>query len=204
MAGAPIEVVLFDLGGVLIDFGGVEPMKQLAGITDDDELWRRWLGCEWVRRFERGHCAPDEFAAGVVSDWELEVSPTEFLAAFRSWPGGPLPGADELVAEVRAVLPAGCLSNTNALHWDEHFARWPVLHAFDSRFLSFELGHVKPDCELFAHVAAALAVPCERILFLDDNVINVDAAHAAGWRAERVKGVEQARAALTTAGVLRA
>lgn len=28
--------MLFDLGGVLIDFGGVDPMKELAGITSDN------------------------------------------------------------------------------------------------------------------------------------------------------------------------
>ena len=48
-----IDVVLFDLGGVLVDFGGVEAMKELSGITDDDELWHRWLTCRWVREFER-------------------------------------------------------------------------------------------------------------------------------------------------------
>ena len=51
---APFDVVLFDLGGVLVDFGGVQAMKELSGITDDDELWHRWLTCRWVREFERG------------------------------------------------------------------------------------------------------------------------------------------------------
>src|SRR6478736_3991610 len=95
-----IDVVLFDLGGVLIDFAGVEPMKELAGITEDDELWRRWLTCRWVRSFERGECTADEFAIGMVDDWALPLTPQEFLDEFRSWPGGPLPDAAELVAEV--------------------------------------------------------------------------------------------------------
>ena len=91
------------------------------------------------------------------SDWALPIEPAAFLDAFRSWPGGPLPGADELVADVRARVPVGCLSNTNAVHWDRHFARWPILDAFDYRFLSFELGLVKPDRELFDRVARAAA-----------------------------------------------
>ena len=47
-------MVLFDLGGVLIELGGVAAMRELTGIESDDELWRRWLGCRWVRSYERG------------------------------------------------------------------------------------------------------------------------------------------------------
>lgn len=197
-----IEAVLFDLGGVLIDFGGVGPMRQLAGIDSDDELWRRWLTCPWVRTFERGQCTAEAFAAGMVGQWELALSPQAFLEAFGSWPGGPLPCALELVGEVRRAVPAGCLSNTNALHWETHFAAWPLLNAFDIRFLSFEMGLVKPDQELFAAVAETLGIPVGRVLFLDDNALNVEAAAQVGFSARRVQGVEQARAALVGAGLL--
>jgi len=55
----PFDAVIFDLGGVLVEYRGVEPLKVLSGIQDDQELWRRWLSCEWVRRFERGQCLPE-------------------------------------------------------------------------------------------------------------------------------------------------
>jgi putative hydrolase of the HAD superfamily len=201
--GAGVDIVLFDLGGVLIDFGGVAPMRELSGIDTDDELWRRWLTCRWVRSFERGDCTPEEFAAGVVGDWELPIEPDEYLDSFANWLGGPIDGADELVRETRAVVPVGCLSNTNALHWDHHFARWPLLDGFDHRFLSFELGLLKPDRELFDRVAELLLPhPAARILFLDDNTLNVDGATAAGFTAVQVHGVAEARAALVAAGVL--
>jgi HAD superfamily hydrolase (TIGR01509 family) len=197
-----IDIVLFDLGGVLMNFGGVGPMRELAGIDTDDELWRRWLTCRWVRTFERGECSASEFAAGVVSDWELAVTPETFLDAFRSWPIGPIPGADALVESVRAAVPAGCLSNTNALHWDDHFSQWPILDTFDFRFLSFELGIVKPDRALFDRVAELLPVPASRVLFLDDNILNVEGALEAGFVARHVRGVDESRAALEAAGVL--
>ena len=202
METGAIDVVLFDLGGVLIDFGGVPAMKELSGITDDDELWRRWLTCRWVRSFERGGCSADEFAAGVVGDWDLALTPAEYLASFASWVGGPLPGAEALLAEVRTVVPAGCLSNTNALHWDQQFTKWPILDGFDFRFLSFELGSVKPDRELFEQVAGMMDAPPERVLFLDDNVINVEGARAAGFVSYVARGVEEATDALLSAGVL--
>jgi HAD superfamily hydrolase (TIGR01509 family) len=200
----PFDVVLFDLGGVLIDFGGVAPMKELSGIESDDELWSRWLTCRWVRSFERGDCSADDFATGVVGDWGLSVQPDAFLDAFQSWPGGPLPGADQLLERVQQTVPAGCLSNTNALHWEQQFARWPILDAFDYRFLSFELGFVKPDRDAFDRVAQLLPAPPNRVLFLDDNALNVDGATAAGFAAVKVRGVDEAHDALVAAGVLNA
>jgi FMN phosphatase YigB (HAD superfamily) len=94
------------------------------------------------------------------------------------------------------------LSNTNAVHWDHHFSKWAVLHELDYRFLSFELGQVKPDQALFEAVADQLSVPTERVLFIDDNTINVDGALEFGFQAVRAQGVDQARAVLGQFGVL--
>ena len=199
---APVDVVLFDLGGVLVELAGVRVMLELTGIETEEELWRRWLTCRWVRRFESGCCSGTEFAAGVVADWQLELSPAAFLEAFRGWPVGPLPGATELVAQTRARVGAGCFSNTNALHWHDLIASWPVTDLFDHRFLSFELGLLKPDVAAFDQVAGMLKVPAGRVLFLDDNALNVEGAAAAGFQAIRVSGVEEARHRLAEAGVL--
>jgi HAD superfamily hydrolase (TIGR01509 family) len=198
----PVDLVLFDLGGVLIEVTGVRPMLELTGIESEEELWRRWLACRWVRRFENGGCSETEFAAGVVADWQLELSAPVFLEAFRDWPAGPLPGAAELVAQTRASVATGCFSNTNALHWRDHIAAWPLVGLFDHRFLSFELGLLKPDIAAFAQVAALLDVPAERVLFLDDNAVNVAGAAAAGFQAARAAGVDEARQRLVEAAVL--
>jgi glucose-1-phosphatase len=199
-----IAFVLFDLGGVLIRVGGVGPMRELSGIQSDEELWTRWLACPWVRRLEAGQCDGYEFAAGVVGDWGLAVTPDEFLSGFLAWQGGPYPGADELVQQVKAGggVGLGCLSNTNAVQWGAHFEGTPLLDAFEFRFLSFELGMVKPDPEIFEAVAAQLPVPAGRVLFLDDNTVNVEAATAGGFRSARVQGPDEARRALVEAGVL--
>jgi putative hydrolase of the HAD superfamily len=201
-SGGPIEFVLFDLGGVLIDPGGVGPMRELSGLGSEEEVWARWLDCRWVRSFEGGRCTPEEFAAGVVADWELGLEPAAFLEEFARWPGLPFPGATELVSEVQAHLPVGCLSNTNALQWDANYRSTPLTDAFAYRFLSFELGLVKPDREIFDVVADALPFLRARVLFLDDNAVNIEAAGAAGFAAEHVRGVDGARAALVRSGVL--
>jgi glucose-1-phosphatase len=198
----PVDLVLFDLGGVLIEVPGVRAMLELTGINSEEELWRRWLTCRWVRCFESGGCSEAEFAAGVVADWQLELSAAAFLEAFRDWPAGPLPGAAGLVAQTRASVTTGCFSNTNALHWHDHIAGWPLTGLFDHRFLSFELGRVKPDITAFTRVADLLQVPAGRVLFLDDNAVNVAGAAAAGFQAARAVGVEEARQRLVEAAVL--
>jgi glucose-1-phosphatase len=195
------DVVLFDLGGVLAAFGGIEPMGALSGITEPDEIWRRWLGCRWVRSFESGACSPEDFARGVVEDWKLSVSGDEFLDEFRSWLKGPLEGAEALVSEVSGHATTACFSNTNALHWEAGGAQWDLMGRFDRTFLSFQLGLLKPDAEAFVAVVGDLGVAAERVLFLDDNQINVEAARAVGLRGERVVGVEEARFALIEAGL---
>jgi FMN phosphatase YigB (HAD superfamily) len=204
MTADRIEFVLFDLGGVLIRPGGVAAMRSLSGIESDEALWSRWLACRWVQRFEAGRCTPEEFAAGVVADWELDVGPAAFLEAFGSWPEPPFEGAVELVEAVQATVPAGYLSNMNSFQWAANYEGIPLTDAFAFRFLSFELGLVKPDAAVFEAVAARLPVPRHQVLFLDDNAVNVDAATATGFAARHVRGVQAAREALVESGVLTA
>lgn len=193
--------MVFDLGGVLVELSGVDEMRELAGMASVDEVWARWLSCEWVRRYERGRCSTEEFGQGVVDDWGLELAPDEFVERFRRWPTGLLDGAAELVAAVRDRVPTACLSNTNALHWQEQGTKWGLAGWFDHIFLSHDLGLIKPDREVFDLVAEALATAPERIAFVDDNQINVDGARLAGFDAHLAIGPANARAALTALGV---
>ena len=202
VTGDRIDLVLFDLGGVLIRPGGVASMRALSGIDSDEGLWTRWLSCQWVRRFEAGQCTAEDFAAGMVTDWELELEPAAFLEEFGRWPEPPFDGATELVDQVQARVPAAFLSNMNSFQWAANYEGIPLTEAFAFRFLSFELGLVKPDAAIFDAVAARLPVPRHRVLFLDDNAVNVEAAEGAGFAARRVRGLDAARDALVAAGVL--
>jgi glucose-1-phosphatase len=202
MSDCEVDFVLFDLGGVLIELGGVVALEELAGVIGDDDVWFRWLASPWVRRFERGECSAIEFSTGFVSEWELDISPERFLDLFRDWPIGPFEGTAEILTETRQSVPIGCLSNTNSLHWDHQFSHWPVLGLFDFRFLSFELGMVKPDEAIFQVVADQLPVGRDRVLYLDDVAINSDAARSFGFRAEQVRGIDEVRSVLLDLGLL--
>ncbi|HEX3900917.1 MAG TPA: hypothetical protein VHW74_17335, partial [Mycobacteriales bacterium] len=51
--------------------------------------------------------------------------------------------------------------------------------------------------EIFEHVVAQLGLEPDRVLFLDDNIINVEGARVAGLQSERVRGIAEARAAIS-------
>ena len=196
------QLVLFDLGGVLIELGGVGELRVLAGMPDDEAVWRRWLGCRWVRAFERGQCTTEAFAEGLVRDWSLDVAPEDWLRRFLAWPLGLYEGAWDLVREIPSGVRTGCLSNTNEAHWARFARDWRLEDLFEVCFLSFRLGKVKPDPEMYEHVIQTSGCEAARILVLDDNRINVEAALAAGMQAEHVRGVEGARRVLGRRGII--
>ncbi len=202
MAHPGIDLVLFDLGGVLIELGDVSSLQEVAPFVGTDEQWREWLASPWVRQFEKGHCSETDFAAGVVSEWGLDIAPERFLQIFRDWPTGPYPGTTELLLEVKLSAQIGCLSNTNAMHWENQSVKWPVLDLFDFRFLSFQLGLAKPDRAVFQAVTDQLPFSRDRILYFDDVAVNSDAARSFGFRSEQVRGIDELKSALRGIGLL--
>jgi len=197
-----VEFVLFDLGGVLIELGGVASLQELSEAVSDEAMWYRWLTSPWVRRFEKGECSESEFSTGFVEEWQLDMSPQRFLDIFRCWPIGPFPGTAELLVEVQQSVPIGCLSNTNPMHWAYQTSRWPMLSLFDFRFLSFELGLVKPDVAIFQAVADQLPCGRDRVLYFDDVALNAEAARSFGFRSEHARGIDEVRAVLLGVGLL--
>jgi putative hydrolase of the HAD superfamily len=214
-----IDLVLFDIGGVLADFAGLAALTELTRARNEgggrrdrrsrapdstsvEDVAARWLLSPWVRRFESGACSNTEFAVGVIAEWQLPFTPEEFLALFLDWLHDPYPGAEKLVVETSAEVTVGCLSNTNALHWQQKISKWPLARRFEHRFLSYELGAVKPDATIFELAVARTGVAAERILFLDDNALNVAGARAVGLRAEQTRGAAEARALLSDYGLL--
>ena len=203
MAGTAIDVILFDLGGVLIELAGVEKMLEWSpGIDSTEELWRRWLHSDAVRSFETGATDRDAFARDVIAEFGVPVPEHEFLAAFTSWPRAVLPGAFELLESLRGRYRLASVSNTNEIHWARFSEQWSLDRAFHHNFPSHLVGKLKPDEAYFAHVVEAMGVPVQRVLFIDDNVINVEAAARLGLHARRVVGVEGARQVFFELGVL--
>ena len=127
-------------------------MQGLASTGAKEELWDRWLACPWVGSIQRGQCQPEDFASGVVPDLGLAISPAEFLERFQRWPESLFDGAVELVNMVRARVRVRCLSNTNAVHWDQLRRSWGLDQLFDVVLLSHEMGLLKPEPGIFERV----------------------------------------------------
>jgi HAD superfamily hydrolase (TIGR01509 family) len=180
------KVVMFDLGGVLVENAGAAGLAaMLPAPLEPAELWRRWLDSPSVRAFERGRTAPEEFAAAFIGEWRLALEPAAFLEAFAGWPRGLYEGADALLRELKGRHRLACLSNTNALHWQRLGTLRTML---DACFVSHETGFVKPDREAFEHALGRLGAAPSEVYFFDDLLPNVEVAREIGINAFRVAG----------------
>ena len=198
---AAFDFLLFDLGGVLIDFAGFDELSHLLpGGVSRDEVRERWISSPFVQRFERAEITPDVFARGVVSELGLDLGPDEFIAAFVDWARGPYPGAKSLLSGLQKVARLACLSNSNELHTPLH--RRSMEPLLEKYYFSDELGMVKPDREIFEHVIRDLGVPSRRIAFFDDTPINVEVARNVGLCAFLVDGIAELTTELQRLGVL--
>jgi putative hydrolase of the HAD superfamily len=201
--GSQFDILLFDLGGVLIELAGIDRMLELCNhMLSVDELWARWLASEGVRRFETGRAGADEFGAAMLAEFGLSIAAAQFLEEFTTWPRRVFPGSYELLDRLSATYRLACLSNTNALHWPRVCGELGLARYFEHAFASHLIGMLKPDAEIFQHVVEQLGVAPARILFLDDNRLNVEAAQSAGMVARRAAGLDEVRAALADVGVL--
>jgi glucose-1-phosphatase len=192
-----IDAILFDLGGVLIELAGVEQMlvwcPDLSGI---DALWQRWLRSPAVRRYETGTTTRAEFADEIIDEFGLPVDAGAFLQAFAHWPRTLFPGATTLLSSLSPRYLLASVSNTNEFHWQRFQREWSLDAYFHHNFPSHQVGKLKPDAAYFRHVIEALGVAPERVLLVDDNALNVEAAAGLGIVARRVVGVDGAREVL--------
>lgn len=198
------SVVVFDLGGVLVDNAGIEQFLAWTPRLSKEELWARWLSSPSVRAFECGNTSAPEFARALRAEFELEPTPREIELEIESWICGFYSGVEELLTALRPQVRLACLSNTNQLHWDRMLREIDLYALLDHRYLSFRSGLLKPDDDIFTHLTEQLSPwtegASERILFLDDHPRNVDAARSHGIDARCTAGIDAVRAELAKAG----
>ncbi len=198
-----VRVLLFDVGGVLVQLSGVETMLDwLGGKLNIEQMWRAWLHSTPVRQFETGKIDAEVFASGVVAEFGLPVEPGQFLDSFKSWPTGLYPGTLEMLARIPRSYHRALLSNSNGLHWPRVVGEMGLGAAFDRHFVSHLTGRIKPDPEAFADVVESFGCAPAEVLFLDDNSINVEAARSFGMQAFRVRGADETEHLLLHLGII--
>ena len=79
------DLVLFDLGGLFIDPGGMSQFTKLTGLGPE-EIKRRWFYDDCLMKYETGRMTDLEFAEHLVSTWRLPFKAPAFLDEMRSWP----------------------------------------------------------------------------------------------------------------------
>ena len=204
-AANPVRVVLFDVGGVLVQLSGVatvlgmgrRPLDARRGVAQMAAL------TGGARFRDRPRPTQTTFAADLVAELELGVAPALFLESFAGWPTGLYPGVHELIARIPSNVTRALLSNSNSLHWPRVEDEFGLGALFEHRFVSHLTGRIKPDRDAFEHVISSLGCDAASVFFLDDNLMNVEAAREAGMQGAVVRGVDEAEQALRQASVIR-
>jgi putative hydrolase of the HAD superfamily len=177
-------VVVFDLGEVL-----ATPRELFAGLAEQAGAdLQRFSAAYWAHRgvFDRGGGVDTYWRAvledaGVAHDADLALTLDQLDST--SWTTL-RPDARRTLEELNesgvrvAILsnaPLGMAAAARAGDW---------AHLVDDWFFSSELSMAKPDPEIYEAATAKLGIEPSAVIFFDDRQVNVEAARAAGWRAE--------------------
>ena len=179
--------LVFDLGGVLMNFVGVPELSKLTGKSIEDTRSSLFFS-DAVELHQIGQINDEQFAADYVAEADLNISPEKFLALWESLETGPLEGAIELLDDLYEHNNLACLSNTNNAHRVRLMSRYGLKERLQRHYASHEIGLAKPDPQIFAHVADDLGTAPENITYFDDFQRIVDVANTFGLNAHQVNG----------------
>jgi 2-haloacid dehalogenase len=196
--------VVFDLGGVLIDWNPRHLYRRL--IPDEAELerfLRDVVSPEWNLEHDRGRSFDD----GIALLIRAHPDQADLIAAFRDrWPemlGGPIQPTVDVLAELRDTgVRLLALTNWSAETYPIGAARFPFLAWFEAVIVSGEERLVKPDPAIFRLLIERHGLEPGRTVFVDDLGANVAAAAALGFRAIRFTSAPALRRELVGAGLL--
>ena len=197
--GNRIEVGLLDLGGVMLRLN--DPLETFGIDLPHDAFLEKWLLSDSVRKLERGDIAPQAFASLIVEEFALPYSSRDFMQRFERWPDTLFEGVPDLLRAVGKNHHVALLSNTNAIHWERDDIEGQLEPLVDSVFLSYRTGLMKPERAAFDDVLNTLSVSAEQVLFLDDNILNVNAAGDCGMQTMLTRGFENLADNLGQAGI---
>ncbi len=184
-----IKNLVFDFGGILV---GLDKHRCIAALNSIgafeisvyvDECRQEDL----FHDLEMGHITVPQFCDEVrrksprcqATDEQIAWAWGELLTGI---PMSKLKMLESLKQHYRLFLPR----NTNAIHWERsvnEFFRdheWGINDFFERLFLSYEMGMVKPDAEIFSTMLAEAGLKAEETLFIDDSAANCASAASLG------------------------
>jgi 2-haloacid dehalogenase len=190
-----ITAVVFDLGGVLIDWDPTYVLDHddvvaldIDGLQRELDLGRpiRQVRARWRAAHPGGSAMVDRY----VDEWHHTMA-----GAFDEVVG--------ILSELRDA-PVGLyvLSNFSGVLFRQARHRFPFLDWFDGIVISGDEGVVKPDPEIYRRLVDRLALTAARTVFIDDRPDNVAGAQAAGLVGLHHRTAPGLRAQLHALGVL--
>jgi 2-haloacid dehalogenase len=195
--------VLFDLGGVLIDWNPRYLYRQVFGDAETEFFLGNVCTPPWNLALDGGR----PFAEAIR---EKQESWPDYREAIQWWKtrweemlNGPVPGSVEILKELKELgHPVYALTNWSAETFPLARKHYPFLDWFQEIVVSGQEGMVKPDPALYRLAAERCGIPMEGTVFIDDSKVNVDAARALGFDAIRFTGADRLRSDLVERGLL--
>lgn len=201
-----ITDIIFDLGGVLLDLNmeGIGQACQRLGINPElffvktpPPRGRSGGGCSTVCQgisaskaitaYQVGEITSEEFLALVLSHCGKGITKEDVMEAWDACIGAMPKTRLDMIKELRRKgYHTHLLSNTNDLHWEEIKRRYlsdegyTCKDLFDNVFVSHEVHLAKPDAEIYHEAVRQIGRPASQCLFIDDTLLNVEAAKREG------------------------
>ncbi len=178
-----IRNVIFDMGGVLIDWNPPAIIARLGRSPEDSALLLRevFRGFEWTA-MDHGIMSQEEGFERICRRLPERLHADAAACVFDWWkpPLSPIPGMADLVREVKGLgYGVYLLSNaTSTLH--AYFDRIPGSECFDGKLVSADVRLLKPLHEIFELLFETFSLNPEECFFIDDNEMNIAGAYAVG------------------------
>jgi 2-haloacid dehalogenase len=193
------DTILFDLGGVLIDWNPRYLYRPLFGGDDAamEDFLARVCPPEWNLEMDAGR----PFAEAVAERQRLFPEHAERIALWHTgWPQmlrDQIPETVELLAALRGrghrLL---ALTNWSAETFPIARQRFAFLRWFEDIVVSGEVKLAKPDRRIFELAIRRAGLEPARTLYIDDSASNVEAAKALGFRTHHFESPAGLRAEL--------
>jgi 2-haloacid dehalogenase len=199
------DIVVFDLGGVLIDWDPRHLYRQL--FAGDEAAMEHFLANICTHEWNRGQDAGRSFAEGARLLKAEHPDKAElidaYFARFDEMMPGPIAGSVEILAELNALgAPLYGLTNFSAETYPATFERFAFLRWFRGILVSGEVGVIKPDPRIFQLLIERFAIDPRRTVYIDDVAANATAARPFGIHAIHFTNPAALREELAALGLL--